>query len=134
MAANPLVKIYDGQTAAEAGSTTLPAVFTAPIRRDIVHFVHLNMAKNKYVVGRGWPWDFRDARSARTVGGRGAVAGALLGRRWAAVPHTGALCSHIPFTYQLWHPLGHSRQRCTRCRLVPRAAPFSLGYGRMTNH
>ena len=43
------MKIYNGQSAAEAGTTTLPAVFTAPIRRDIVHFVHLNMAKNKCV-------------------------------------------------------------------------------------
>jgi len=28
------------------GSVVLPAVFTAPIRTDIVHFVHTNMAKN----------------------------------------------------------------------------------------
>ena len=49
-AARPLVKVYNGQTAAESGSVALPAVFTAPIRRDIVHFVHLNMAKNKCVV------------------------------------------------------------------------------------
>merc|ERR1719316_1487034 len=29
------------------GSSQLPAVFKAPIRSDIVHFVHTNMAKNK---------------------------------------------------------------------------------------
>lgn len=34
---------------------TMPAVFKAPIREDIVHFVHTNMAKNKrqpYAVSR----------------------------------------------------------------------------------
>jgi large subunit ribosomal protein L4e len=45
-AARPLVKVYDGKTGEESGSVPLPAVFTAPIRRDIVHFVHTNLAKN----------------------------------------------------------------------------------------
>ena len=48
-AARPLVKVYDGATGAESGSVPLPSVFTAPIRRDLVHFVHTNMAKNKSV-------------------------------------------------------------------------------------
>lgn len=30
-----------------AGSTILPAVFKAPIRSDLVQFVHTNMRKNK---------------------------------------------------------------------------------------
>ena len=29
-----------------AGQVTLPAVFKAPIRPDVVNFVHTNMAKN----------------------------------------------------------------------------------------
>ena len=33
-------------TGAASGSMPLPAVFTAPIRRDVVHFVHSNVAKN----------------------------------------------------------------------------------------
>jgi len=44
-AARPLVSIY---TNGEAdGTQTLPCVFTAPIRSDIVQFVHTNMRKNK---------------------------------------------------------------------------------------
>jgi len=46
-AARPLVKVYDGASGAESASVPLPGVFTAPIRRDIVHFVHSNIAKNK---------------------------------------------------------------------------------------
>jgi len=54
-ATRPTVKVYNGTNASESGSVTLPAVFSAPIRRDIVHFVHLNMNKNKrqpYAVSR----------------------------------------------------------------------------------
>lgn len=44
-ATRPLVSVYtDG---AVDGTQTLPAVFTAPIRADIVQFVHTNMRKNK---------------------------------------------------------------------------------------
>jgi hypothetical protein len=49
-AARPLVKVYDGASGATTASVPLPAVFTAPIRRDIVQFVHTNMAKNKCVL------------------------------------------------------------------------------------
>ena len=31
----------------EAGSIALPAVLTAPIRSDVVHYVHSNIAKNR---------------------------------------------------------------------------------------
>ncbi len=41
MAARPLVTLADADE-----SVPLPAVFTAPIRPDIVHITHLNMAKN----------------------------------------------------------------------------------------
>jgi large subunit ribosomal protein L4e len=37
----------DNQEASKVESVRLPAVFSAPIRADIVHFVHTNMAKNK---------------------------------------------------------------------------------------
>lgn len=44
-AARPLVSVY---TAGKVdGTQALPAVFTAPIRSDIVQFVHTNMRKNK---------------------------------------------------------------------------------------
>lgn len=46
MSARPVVSVL-GQDGSSAGSTTLPAVMTAPIRPDIVSFVHSNMAKNR---------------------------------------------------------------------------------------
>merc|ERR1712198_245036 len=45
MAARPLVSVFTDQGDV-AGQTTLPAVFKAPIRPDVVNFVHSNMAKN----------------------------------------------------------------------------------------
>mmetsp|Transcript_11665 Transcript_11665/g.14072 ORF Transcript_11665/g.14072 Transcript_11665/m.14072 type:complete len:382 (+) Transcript_11665:19-1164(+) len=41
----PLVTVFN-TNAAPAGEATLPAVFSAPIRPDVVRFVHTNMAKN----------------------------------------------------------------------------------------
>lgn len=47
-AARPTVSVYDAQDGSNVvSSTALPAVFTAPIRPDVVNFVHTNMAKNK---------------------------------------------------------------------------------------
>lgn len=45
MSARPVVSVFSTDGAAQE-STPLPAVFTVPIRPDIVHFVHTNMAKN----------------------------------------------------------------------------------------
>jgi len=42
MAARPLVTLADSDE-----TVALPAVFTAPIRPDIVNITHTNMAKNK---------------------------------------------------------------------------------------
>ena len=47
-AARPLVAVRKTDAVvAVSEQLVLPAVFTAPIRPDIVHFVHTNMAKNK---------------------------------------------------------------------------------------
>jgi len=52
-AARPTVNVFTltagdkKYTASAGGQTEMPAVFKAPIRADIVHFVHTNMAKNK---------------------------------------------------------------------------------------
>lgn len=44
----PVVSVFDIESAdAVVGVVTLPAVFTAPIRSDVVHQVHTLMAKNK---------------------------------------------------------------------------------------
>jgi len=43
----PVVSVFDPENAESVVATvTLPAVFTAPIRSDVVHYVHTLMAKN----------------------------------------------------------------------------------------
>ncbi|KAJ3310472.1 hypothetical protein HDV04_004971 [Boothiomyces sp. JEL0838] len=46
MAARPTVTVFNVK-GEQTATATLPAVFTAPIRSDIVQFVHTNVAKNK---------------------------------------------------------------------------------------
>lgn len=47
MASRPLVSVFDPEAVDKTvSSVTLPAVFTAPIRLDIVQYVHTQMAKN----------------------------------------------------------------------------------------
>jgi len=43
--ARPLISVFNEQGEV-SGQVTLPAVFKAPIRPDVVHFVHSNMSKN----------------------------------------------------------------------------------------
>ncbi|XP_064463739.1 large ribosomal subunit protein uL4-like [Ornithodoros turicata] len=43
----PLVTVYTEKNEVGDASVALPAVFKAPIRPDIVNFVHMNMAKNR---------------------------------------------------------------------------------------
>merc|ERR1712180_472634 len=45
-AARPLITVYTEKNEPSGANVKLPAVFKAPIRPDIVHFVHSNMAKN----------------------------------------------------------------------------------------
>jgi large subunit ribosomal protein L4e len=44
-AARPIISVF-GTDGSKTGSAPLPAVFMAPLRSDIVQFVHTNMAKN----------------------------------------------------------------------------------------
>lgn len=44
--ARPLVTVF-GENGKSTAQTPLPAVFKAPIRTDVVQFVHTNMRKNK---------------------------------------------------------------------------------------
>ncbi|KAL0085158.1 ribosomal protein L4 domain-containing protein [Phycomyces blakesleeanus] len=46
-AARPVINVYAESGNSTDGTLPLPAVFKAPIRPDIVNFVHTNMAKNK---------------------------------------------------------------------------------------
>merc|ERR1712198_172443 len=45
-AARPLVTVYSEKNEASGTNVTLPAVFKAPIRPDIVNYAHTNMRKN----------------------------------------------------------------------------------------
>lgn len=54
-AARPVVTVMSAESGEAAGSTSMPAVFTAPIRNDVVQIVHTNMRKNSrqpYAVSR----------------------------------------------------------------------------------
>lgn len=46
MSTRPLVSVFDTNGSAAPVTVTLPAVFQAPIRADVVHYVHTLMAKN----------------------------------------------------------------------------------------
>ncbi|KAI7864117.1 ribosomal protein L4 domain-containing protein [Spinellus fusiger] len=46
-AARPVINVYTSTGKDASATVPLPAVLTAPIRPDIVNFVHTNMAKNK---------------------------------------------------------------------------------------
>jgi len=47
MAARPTVSVFSADGEGSSGSMPMPDVFLAPIRPDVVHFVHTNMSKNK---------------------------------------------------------------------------------------
>lgn len=54
-ATRPVVTVLSAESGEPAGSTVMPAVFTAPIRTDVVHSVFTNMSKNRrqpYAVSR----------------------------------------------------------------------------------
>merc|ERR1711944_392635 len=56
MAARPLISVYNEKGESTESNITLPAVFRAPIRPDIVNFVHFEMLKNTrqaYAVSEG---------------------------------------------------------------------------------
>lgn len=47
MSTRPQVSVYSSKDSASAGSVALPAVFSTPIRPDIIHSVYTRVAKNK---------------------------------------------------------------------------------------
>lgn len=74
--ARPLISVYSEKGEASGKNVTLPAVFKAPIRPDVVNFVHTNLRKNNrqpYAVSelagtapagvsyanKSWSWDNR---------------------------------------------------------------------------
>lgn len=76
----PTVSVYNHANPTEVvASVALPAVFTAPIRNDIVHFVHSNIAKNR-----------RQAQGVKT--GKGEAGHQTAATSWG----TGRAVSRIP--------------------------------------
>jgi large subunit ribosomal protein L4e len=48
MTSRPVVSVYKSDNSQEiVDSVAMPGVFTAPIRNDLVHFVHSRLAKNR---------------------------------------------------------------------------------------
>ena len=46
-AARPQVTVFSAENGEATSTVAMPAVFTAPIRMDLVHEVHVNMSKNR---------------------------------------------------------------------------------------
>jgi len=48
MTSRPVVSVYSASAPTEVKNCVpMPGVFTVPIRNDLVHFVHSNLAKNR---------------------------------------------------------------------------------------
>jgi large subunit ribosomal protein L4e len=74
MTSRPVVSVYKNDDSKEiVKSLAMPAVFTAPIRNDLVHFVHSNLAKNRRQ-GHGVFWKAGAEHSAESWGTGRAVA------------------------------------------------------------
>lgn len=54
MSSRPVVSVYARDSGKICGQLPMPAVFTAPIRDDIVQFVHSNIAKNRIQAHGVW--------------------------------------------------------------------------------
>ncbi|KAL9190215.1 hypothetical protein ACHAXT_007426 [Thalassiosira profunda] len=69
MAARPLVSVFS-ITGEKSGETALPAVMTAPMRPDIVQFVHTNMNKNHRQAYAVSPWAGKNVSASSWGTGR----------------------------------------------------------------
>ena len=74
MTARPCVSVYRSDNSTDIlEQVAMPAVFTAPIRDDVVQFVHANMAKNRRQA-HGVFWQQGHQHSAESWGTGRAVA------------------------------------------------------------
>merc|ERR1719223_1596869 len=73
MTSRPTVSVYAADSEKVSGSSSMPTVFTAPIRDDLVQFCHTNMAKNKRQA-HGVFWHAGHEHSAESWGTGRAVA------------------------------------------------------------
>nr|P49165.1 RecName: Full=Large ribosomal subunit protein uL4; AltName: Full=60S ribosomal protein L4; AltName: Full=L1 [Urechis caupo]AAA74021.1 ribosomal protein [Urechis caupo] len=119
MAARPLITVHSDKGAASESNVTLPAVFRAPIRPDIVNFVHFELKKNgrqPYAVSQkaghqtsaeSWGTGRAVARIPRVRGGgthrsgQGAFGNMCRGRRMFAPTKT----------WRRWHRRVNTTQR-----------------------
>lgn len=82
--ARPLVQVFSQDGSGDPASVRLPGVFTAPIRPDVVAFVHKGVAKNK-----------RQAYAVNTMAGMQVSAGSWgTGRAVARIPRVNASGTH----------------------------------------
>jgi len=132
--ARPLVSVFT-ENGEVASQVTLPAVFKAPIRPDVVHFVHSNMAKNSrqpYAVHKhaghqtsaeSWGTGRAVARIPRVRGGgthrsgQGAFGNMCRGGRMFAPTKT----------WRRWHrPINQKQRRYAVCSALAASAIPSL--------
>jgi len=73
MTTRPTVSVYAADSEKVSGSSSMPTVFTAPIRDDLVQFCHTNMAKNRRQ-GHSVYWHAGHEHSAESWGTGRAVA------------------------------------------------------------
>jgi len=73
MTSRPTVSVQSADSATVVGSTSMPTVFTVPIRDDLVQFCHSNMAKNRRQ-GHAVYWHAGHEHSAESWGTGRAVA------------------------------------------------------------
>merc|ERR1712202_47944 len=132
--ARPLVSVFNEQGEV-ASQVTLPAVFKAPIRPDVVHFVHSNMAKNSrqpYAVHKhaghqtsaeSWGTGRAVARIPRVRGG---------GTHRSGQAAFGNMCRggrmYAPTkTWRRWHrPINQKQRRYAICSALAASAIPSL--------
>ncbi|GBO36663.1 60S ribosomal protein L4-B [Araneus ventricosus] len=107
--ARPLVTVYSETNERTGKNLRLPAVFKAPIRPDIVNFVHMNMAKNRrhpYAVSK----EAGHQTSAESWGTGRAVA-RIPRVRWVE-PHSsgqGFLMAHVQTRLLTWPEMASPR-------------------------
>merc|ERR1712042_222716 len=133
-AARPQVSVYD-ESGAAAGQVATPAVFRAPIRSDIVNFVHTNLRKNarqatgvKKIAGEqtsaeSWGTGRAVARIPRVRGG---------GTHRSGQAAFGNMCRggrmFAPLkTWRRWHrPINQKQRRYALCSALAASAIPSL--------
>ncbi|CAD7687797.1 unnamed protein product [Nyctereutes procyonoides] len=118
---HPLVSVYSEKGESSGKNVTLPAVFKAPIRPDIVNFVHTNLHKNNrqpYAVSElAGHQTSADSRRWPHRSGQGAFGNMCRGGRMFAPTKT----------WHRWHRrVNTTQKRCTICSALAASASPAL--------